>query len=57
MTCQMSFLFLSDINMYGDDMKMIMEFHFSHGDLSVVEKTLQADVENVALGWLLIDLN
>ena len=35
-------------------MEMIMEFHFSHGDLSVVEKTFQADVENVGLGWLLI---
>ena len=41
-----SVISLSDINnnMYADD----TELHFSHGDLSVVEKTLQADVENVS---------
>ena len=36
--------------MYADD----TELHFSHGDLSVVEKTLQADVENVST-WLVVN--
>ena len=35
---------------YADD----TELHFSHGDLSVVEKTLQADVENVST-WLVVN--
>jgi len=37
----------ADINMYADD----TELHFSHTNLSVVEKTLQADVEHVST-WL-----
>jgi len=37
-----SVISLSDINMYADD----TELHFSHRDLSVVEGTLQTDVEN-----------
>ena len=47
-----SVISLSDINnnMYADD----TELHFSHGDLSVVEKTLQADVENVST-WLVVN--
>ena len=45
-----SVISLSDINMYADD----MELHFSHGDLFVVEKTLQADVENVST-WLVVN--
>ena len=36
--------------MYADD----MELHFSHSDFSVVEKTLQADVENVST-WLIVN--
>ena len=38
---------LSDINMYADD----TELHFSNSDLSVVEKTLQADVS----AWLVVN--
>ena len=33
--------------MFADD----TEIHFSHGDLSTVEQTLQADLQNVS-GWL-----
>ena len=39
-----------DINMYADD----TELHFSHSDLSVVEKTLQAEVENI-FTWLVVN--
>ena len=39
----------SDINMYADD----TELHFSNRDLSVIEKTLQDDVNNVST-WLLL---
>ena len=38
---------LSDVNMFADD----MEIHFSHGNLSTVEQTLQANLQNVS-GWL-----
>ena len=38
----------SDISMYAD----YTELHFSSSDLSVVEKTLQADVDNVST-WLI----
>ena len=45
-----SVISLSDINMYADD----TELHFSHSDLSVVENTLQADVENVST-WQIVN--
>jgi len=38
----------TDINMYADDMKL----HFSHSDFSVMENTLQADVECVSSGLI-----
>jgi len=41
---------LSDINMYADD----TEIHFSNNDLSVVEKALQTDVDNVSV-WLVVN--
>ena len=37
---------LSDVNMFADD----TEIHFSHGNLSTVEQTLQADLQNIS-GW------
>jgi len=40
----------SDINMYADD----TELHFSNKELSVVEKTLQADINNVST-WLVVN--
>jgi len=39
----------SDINMYADN----TELHFSNRDVSVIEKTLQDDVNNVST-WLLL---
>jgi len=36
--------------MYADD----TELHFSHSDFSVMEKTLQADVENVFI-WMTVN--
>ena len=50
MICQVLLLQFSDINMYADD----TELHFSHSDLSVVEKTLQAEVENI-FTWLVVN--
>ena len=38
---------LSDVNMFADD----TEIHFSHSDLLTVERTLQADIQNVSF-WL-----
>ena len=35
---------LFDANMFADD----TEIHFSHGDLSTVEQTLQADLQNIS---------
>jgi len=37
--------------MYADD----IELHFSNKELSVVEKTLQADVNNVST-WLVVNI-
>ena len=37
----------SDVNMFADD----TEIHYSYSDLSTVERTLQADIQNVSV-WL-----
>ena len=40
----------SDINMFADDTKL----HYCHGDLSTVERALQADLENIST-WLSVN--